>query len=358
MNQAEKMEQYIETMLKLIDVKAGERVWISAPAVAKDMLLEIQKKTLLRGAFADLQIYFEEAAFNYLCYSPLENLKIFSPAEKARIDSCDKHMKIWCKDDYVIDYDKIPPENLKTRNISSRNNTERLNEIPGVGAYYPTRHLAKNAGMEWEKYLEFFYDAVTVDLFALYDEFRWLEEIVSVGKEIHITGEGTDLYMDITGRKCSADDSYFWNVPDGELFTSPVETGTRGYISFENPLVYADSVTIKDLFLEFDGGKVVNFRASQGGKFFEEILNTDEGSRILGEIGIGINPKVDRITNNDLFDEKIIGTIHIALGNGFVESGSKNISAIHWDLVKDLRKNGKIFIDGKPVSDSGMWIKP
>jgi aminopeptidase len=181
--------------------------------------------------------------------------------------------------------------------------------------------------------------------------------MINQGNEIHITGSGTDLTMDISGRKCCADATYFWNLPDGELFTSPVETGTRGYISFEEPLIYRDSVTVKDLYLEFEDGKVSKFKASEGEKFFEDMLDTDEGARILGEIGIGINPMIDRITNNDVFDEKVIGTIHIAIGNGFEEAGSKNISGIHWDLIKNLRNNGKIFIDGRLVSDSGKWVK-
>jgi aminopeptidase len=356
-NIMKRLKKYAETMIKLIDIKKGERVWLQAPAESKELILEIQKQLLTIGAFVDLDVYIEEASFNNLYYSSAENLNVYPPSTKSLVDTCDKHITIWCKNDYVVDYSKIPAENLKASRAASRDNARRLDEVPGVGGYYPTPHLAKDAGMEWEEYLDFFFDAVTVDLFALYNEFRWLEEIINRGNKIRITGYKTDLTMDITGRKCCADETFYWNVPDGELFTSPVETETSGHIFFDEPLIYRDSVTVKDLYLEFENGKVSKFKASEGEKFFGDLLDTDEGAKIPGEIGIGINPKIDRMTKNDVFDEKIIGTIHLALGNGFVEAGSKNISGIHWDLIKNLRNNGKIYIDDRLVSDSGKWVK-
>ncbi len=227
----------------------------------------------------------------------------------------------------------------------------------GVGAEYPTPQRAKKSGMDYEEYLDFFYGAVNVDLKKLYNDFRWLENILKSGEKLTVKGKETCLSMGIGGRKWVSDESYFFNLPDGEIFTGPVENSVEGYITFQDRQIYRDSVPVDNLLLKFEEGRVVDFRATEGRKFFEETINTDKGSRFLGEIGIGINHKVDRITNFDLFDEKILGTIHIALGDGFIETGSSNKSAIHWDLIKDLREGGVVVVDDRVVFEKGSWIK-
>jgi aminopeptidase len=353
----ERLEKLVDAIIRVIDIKENERIWLSAEAETKELVLLINKKLLQIGALVDMDIHFHEAGFDYLYHSPLENLKVFSPVEKAKIDNCDKTVTLFSEGDYVFDFEKILPEKLKIRRETNAMHNSRMDTVPGVGTYFPTPKLAEKAKMKWEEYLDFFFNAVSVDLKALYNEYRWLENLISTGKSIRLKSSDTDLIMDITNRPCLADVSYYWNLPDGELFTSPVENGTNGYISFPYSLYFKDVMEIKDLYVEFKNGLVTNFKASKGEKFFKELLETDEGASRLGEIGIGINPEVDRITNNCLFDEKIIGTAHIALGNSFVEANGENESAIHWDLVKDLRKDGKIYVDDRLVFDSGKWIK-
>lgn len=350
-------EQYAKSILDTVDIKKDELVWVGAPVTAKELVLEIQKQIIARGAYADLDLHFEESVFNRLHDSTPEQLEKFPVSEKSRVDNCDKYITIWSLDEYVIDYSKIPPKNLETNRRVRTLNSRRLDIIPGVGAEYPTPQRAAKSGMTYEEYLNFFYGAVNVDLKKLYNDFRWLEEILKTGDKLTIIGKETHLTLRVGGRKWVSDESYFFNLPDGEIFTGPVENATEGYITFQYRQIYRDSVPVDNLRLKFEEGRVVDFQATAGRKFFEETLNTDKGSRILGEIGIGINHKVDRMTHFDLFDEKILGTIHIALGDGFVETGSQNKSAIHWDLIKDLRDGGVIKVDDRVLFEKGEWVR-
>lgn len=351
-----RLQQYVETILDLIEIKKGELVWVNGPVVAKEMLLELQKGIIDRGAFADMDVYFEESVFNRLQYSTEEQLSSFGPVDKARTDRCDKRVLVWSLDDYVVDYAKLSPEKLGVHRRTREANMRRLDGILSAGVEYPTPWRAKKSGMAWEEYLDFFYGAVNIDLRCLYEKYRWLEDKINRGREIRLIGPGTDLSMGIQGRSCVSDETFFWNLPDGELFTSPVEDSVEGIITFEHKQVYMDSVPVEDLILRFKEGKLVAFSASRGEEFFKNTVETDMGACRLGELGIGINPGVDRITNYDLFDEKIFGTVHIALGDGFAEAGGQNRSAVHWDLVKDLRVTGKILLDGETIFANGQWI--
>lgn len=351
------IQNYAKSILDTINIKKDELIWVSAPVTAKELILEIQNQIIARGAYADLDVYFEESSFNKLCNSTPEQLEKFPVSEKAMVDNCDKYIAIWSLDEYVIDYSKIPPKNLETSRRVRTLNSRRLDTIPGIGAEYPTPQRAEKSGMAYAEYLDFFYGAVNVDLKKLYNDFRWLEDILKTSEKLTITGKETHLSMGIRGRKWVSDESYFFNLPDGEIFTGPIENSVEGHITFKHRQVYRDSVPVDNLHLKFEEGKIIDFKATEGRKFFEETINTDKGSRFLGEIGIGINHKVDRVTHFDLFDEKILGTIHIALGDGFVETGSANKSAIHWDLIKDLRDGGVIMADERVVFEKGAWIK-
>ena len=146
------------------------------------------------------------------------------------------------------------------------------------------------------------------------------------------------------------------NIPGGEVFYSPVEDSAEGVIEFsEFPAVYAGR-EMSGIRLRFEGGRVVDASASSNEEFLLETLETDDGARRLGELGIGCNPGITRYMKNTLFDEKINGTVHVALGRGFPELGGGNVSAIHWDIVKDVRQDGKIELDAEVVQENGEWV--
>jgi len=172
--------------------------------------------------------------------------------------------------------------------------------------------------------------------------------------EVRIVGDGTDLRLGVAGRHAEVDDGRA-NMPGGEFFMSPLEDSAEGTILFGEYPVVERGAEIREARLTFEAGKVVDAAATSGEETLFSILDTDEGARRIGELGIGCNPGIQRYMKNTLFDEKIDGTVHLALGRGFADLGGTNESAIHWDIVKDLRSGGRLYADGELVQENGTW---
>jgi aminopeptidase len=172
--------------------------------------------------------------------------------------------------------------------------------------------------------------------------------------EVHIEAEGTDLTLEVGGRTFIAASGKA-NFPDGEFFTGPIEDRTRGVISFTYPAIYGGRA-VEGIRLEFDKGRVVDASASKNEAYLIETLDTDAGARVLGELGIGTNYGIDRFSGEILLDEKIGGTIHLALGQSYPETGGVNTSAIHWDMVCDLRRGGRVTVDGDLLQEDGKLL--
>ena len=169
-------------------------------------------------------------------------------------------------------------------------------------------------------------------------------------------GQDTDFRFSCEGRKWINCDGKV-NFPDGEVFTGPVEDSVEGTIRLTYPGIYMGQ-EVEDIFLRFEKGVVVEARARQGEELLTQILYTDSGARRVGEIAIGTNPHIQRFTKNMLFDEKMGGTVHLAIGNSIPESGGVNQSAIHWDMLKDMRTGGRIEADGRLIYEDGTFIGP
>jgi aminopeptidase len=181
-----------------------------------------------------------------------------------------------------------------------------------------------------------------------------IKERFDRASEVRIVAEGTDITLGVEGREGLIDDGHL-NMPGGEVYFGPVEDATEGEITYaEFPANYLGR-EVTGARLVFSGGRVVEASAESGEDFLIATLDTDEGARVLGELGIGCNPGIDRYMKNTLFDEKIAGTVHLALGNSYTNSGGTNSSAVHWDMVKDLRSGGQIFLDGELVQEDGQW---
>ncbi len=231
----------------------------------------------------------------------------------------------------------------------------RVDHTRWVLSQYPTEALAMDAGMSLNDYADFLFAAVNeVNWAAKKKEQQKLIEVVDSTKRVHIVGLETDLSLSIEGRKAE-ESSGEYNMPDGEVFTSVVEDSTEGQIYFSFPAIYY-GIAVNDVRLEFKRGKVVKATASSNEDHLNKILDTDEGARIIGELGIGNNFSISQFSSNILCDEKIGGTVHLALGNGYSETLSKNESAIHWDMVKDLRTEGELYFDEKLVQKNGEWM--
>ena len=184
---------------------------------------------------------------------------------------------------------------------------------------------------------------------------KYLDKIAKIfekGKEVYLIGEGVDLKISIKGKNAVADKGEE-NMPGGEIYMAPVRESLNGWIKFDYPAIESGK-EVTDIFLKFENGKVVESSASKNEDFLKEMLATDKNSSYVGELGIGCNPKINKFTKELLFDEKIGGTIHLALGMAYKDNGGGNDSAIHWDIVKDMKK-AKIILDGKIVQENGKW---
>jgi aminopeptidase len=230
------------------------------------------------------------------------------------------------------------------------------------GTLFPTQAHAQDAEMSLAQYEDFVYGACHVDGDAdptvhweavsaqLAARARELDGV----RELRILGPDTDLRVIVEGRPWIPSDGRH-NMPDGEVFTSPVETGTEGEIYFAFPSIFQGH-EVEDVRLRFEGGRVVRAEASTGQDYLRTLIETDEGAAVLGEVAFGLNYEIDRFTRDILFDEKIGGTMHVALGGGFEEAGTQNTSDLHWDLICDLRADGEVYADGELVWRAGNFL--
>jgi aminopeptidase len=209
--------------------------------------------------------------------------------------------------------------------------------------------------MSLAQFEDFLFGACLLDWKVEHERMSHYSKHFDEAEQVRIVADGTDLTLSLAGRSGIVDAGGA-NMPGGEFFFSPLEDSANGTIAFtEFPAVYAGR-EVNGIRLRFEGGKAVDASAESNEDFLIEMLDSDDGSRLLGELGIGCNPRITRHMKNTLFDEKIDGTIHLALGNGLPDAGGTNVSQIHWDIVKDLRQGGRLELDGKPVQESGKWL--
>ncbi|MCX6003295.1 MAG: aminopeptidase [Chloroflexi bacterium] len=234
-------------------------------------------------------------------------------------------------------------------------------ELRWVLAPYPTNACAQDAEMSLMEYEDFVYGACLPDIndpIGYWKRFAaWQQKIVDwlKGKQkVHVIGKDTDLRMSIAGRKFENCDGRM-NMPDGEVFTGPVEDSMEGHAYFSYPAIYHGR-EVTGVQLWFEKGQVVEAKAEKNQEYLLKTIATDEGAKRVGEFAIGTNEGIKRFTREILFDEKIGGSFHMALGSGYPETGSKNESAIHWDMVCDLRDGGEIWVDDTLVYKNGEFI--
>jgi aminopeptidase len=226
---------------------------------------------------------------------------------------------------------------------------------------FPTEAYAAEAGMSLAQYEDFFYAACLADdpepvtaWQRQSDQVRRLADWMDGKREVRIQAPGTDLTVGVEGRTwipCTGEH----NMPDGEFFTGPVEDSVNGEVAFSFPAGYGGR-EVEGVRFRFEDGKVVDASANRGEDFLIEMLDTDEGARRLGEIGIGTNFGIDRPVGAILFDEKIGGTVHLAVGRSYPETGGTNESAVHWDMICDLRRGGTLYADGEPIQRDGRFL--
>jgi aminopeptidase len=340
---------------RCLDVQPGWQVLVRSSPEARPLIDEVVAAIARRGAYALPRLSFARVS-PWLAEAPEELVGKLPEIAAYELDHADTFVVIDAPEN-TRDGSDVSVERLMLRQQASRPHVEPYfaGEKPWVGCQFPTPALAQDAGMGIKAYEDFLYGAVLVDWEALGERMRQIGAHFDAAGEVHVTGDGTDLTFSLEGRQGKVD-AVGANMPGGEVFYSPVEDSANGTITFsEYPACYGGRA-IENVRLSFEGGRVVDAGAATDEDFLLKTLDTDDGARVLGEFGIGCNPGIQRHTQNTLFDEKIEGTIHLALGNGFPFIGGTNVSAVHWDMVKNLRGDGSIELDGKVVQRDGSWL--
>jgi aminopeptidase len=228
-----------------------------------------------------------------------------------------------------------------------------VNHVRWVTCNYPSHALAHDADMPLVAYADFLFGACLIDWKQTEAAMQAVKAAFDAGTTVRIVGPDTDLTFSIAGRLgtvCAGEK----NMPDGEVFYAPVEDSAEGFITYDFPAIYQGH-EVEGVRLEFRQGQVVQASARKGEAFLLKLLDTDPGARRLGEFGIGCNFGIQRFSRDILFDEKIGGTVHLALGRSYDESGGVNDSAIHWDMIKDLRRAARLELDGRIVQENGSF---
>jgi aminopeptidase len=354
-----RIDEYAALLLdRCLAVQPGWQVVVKSRPAARPLIQALARELGRRGAYALLRVNFGQYDVDpeWLKAAPLELAESQAPAERNAYETIDAWINVTAPEDPNEGSDIPNERDVAYMTMIRPFLTRRLSfEMPWVGCHYPTEALADEAGMTLEEYTNFLFGACLLDWDAESERMRRYKERFDGAREVRIVGAGTDLQLSLEGREGMVDEGRF-NMPGGEFFFSPVEDATEGVIEFsEFPAVRAgrhcDGVR-----LVFEGGRVVDANARTNEDYLFSQLDADAGARVLGELGVGCNPGIQRHTKDVLFDEKIDGTIHLAIGAGFPFLGGTNTSAVHWDMVKDLRNGGRISIDGELVQEDGTWL--
>ena len=349
-----RVNTFAQNIVKLLDIVEDDVVLILCNEHAYPLLLELQKEILNRLAFPNFRINFEQLRYNFYKYGKSKHFQHFPEGFAKDIELATKVISIESSMT-PRQISRISQSNINAWKKVAIKHYQKLDFIPGVVTVFPNPYYANQACMSLEEYEKVFYKAVSVNLEKLYDEYTPIEQMLSSGNKIQIKTSNTDLTFKL-GERNFAMRSLLMNLPDGEIYCSPIENSVNGYVYFDNPQFYSGKI-FRNLSLEFKDGKIVNFDSDTEKEELEKILKTDSGSDKLGEFGIGINPALTELTNDILFDEKVVGTIHLALGNSHREVAGTNRSVIHFDMIKDMRGEGIILLDERVIYREGNFVK-
>lgn len=336
-------------------VKPGEKVIISGGSESIPFLVELYKEIILQKAHPIVKVGLPDVTDFFYKYATKEQINRFPDEWMDTVKKAQKYIgidtELNTKQLTNCDSKKIIERGKVTHQISNYICDEK-EKIRRCTTAYPVIALAQEAEMSLTDYENFVYSACLQDWKKLGKEIENIRRVFEKGKKVHLKGEGVDLKFSIAGKNCVADKGEE-NMPGGEVFMAPIRESLNGWVKFDYPAIRSGK-EVSDIFLRFENGKVVESNASKNEDFLKQMLNTDENSKYVGEFGIGCNPKINKFTKNLLFDEKIGGTIHLALGSAYKENGGGNDSAIHWDIVKDMKK-ARIILDGKVIQENGKW---
>jgi aminopeptidase len=351
-----------------LEIKKGDKVVISLSSFdGKELIQECYKQALQKGAIVYLDVFGTNfqlgradalGLYNiFINNASTEHLQTKPEIMDYIIDWGDKFLRIGSVQNTNFLTNLDPKKQATWHDTYYQSVFKKMIRKDWVLTQYPTIGVAQNANMSLEEFEDYYYQASIVDYQQMDEEILPLQDIMDQAKQVHIYGDNVDLKLGIEGRLAAGIGSGKHNVPDGECFIGPEEDKTEGYIKFDLPQNNKGR-DVMGIYLEFSQGRVVKYSAEQGQEYLDSIFENNN-NRILGELGIGTNKFISKYIKNILYDEKIYGTIHIALGSSYENErgGGKNKATIHWDLIKDLRHQGSfIKMDNKVIMQDGKFV--
>jgi aminopeptidase len=351
-----------------VSVRPGDKVAIQGETAAEPLLKEIYAKVLQAGGHPFLLISPEGISDIFFKHASDEQIKHVPPPTRLIMETYDVRISIGAETN-TRELTNVDPAKMVMRSQSRTDIMKTYlqraarGELRWTYCLYPTNAYAQDAEMSLGEYEDFVYNACLGDIndpIGYWQQFSaWQQKIADWfkgKKEVHITAPETDLRLSVEGRtfiNCNGHE----NMPDGEVFTSPVEDSINGHVLFSYPSI-ENGREVSGIRLWFENGRVVKATAEKNEKFLLETLDTDEGARRVGEFAFGTSRGITRFTRQILFDEKINGSFHMALGAAYPETGGQNESAIHWDMICDMRQGGEVTVDGQLIYRNGNFIIP
>ena len=360
-------EKYAKVLVNYsTKVKKGDKVIIRAEAQAQPLVKAVYEEVLKQGAYPILRISLDELNNSYFKFASDEHLDYVDEFVKFEYEHADALIAISAPYNTKA-LSNVPSEKQARRSKATRPlstlmlSRSEKGELNWVICNFPTNSRAQEGKMSYEEYSQFLLDTCFLNEPDPVEKWQEMEkfqariaEILTTKSKIRYVGENTDITFSTKGRKwisCSGKN----NFPDGEIFTSPVEDSANGTVYFDFPAIYRGN-EVNNITITVKDGKVVEAHAQKNEEFLQKMLNLDEGASFIGEIAIGTNPKVTKITGDILLDEKIGGSIHIAFGASYPETGGKNESGLHWDMIKNMKNGGKIYADDELIYEDGKFL--
>lgn len=349
-------------------IKSGDRVAIRSSYTAVELIKELYCQILQRGAHPHLIMDLPDQEELFLTNAQAENLDYLSPFLKAAYQDFDVLLKLPAEENarYMtgVDSDRLKRyQKTLAPLLEAQLKRGATGELRWMSTIFPTHAHAVDADMGYQAFKDFFFkashaDPDTPDPVAYWEgiekEQQRYVEAMNGHDLVELHGPNVDLRLSIKGRRfenaCGQS-----NLPDGEIFTGPVEDSVNGWVRFTYPAVNM-GIMVEGVELTFENGKIVKATAEKNEHFLHMMLNSDPGASYLGEFAIGLNYGIDRFSKNILLDEKIGGSFHVAMGAGYPETGSKNESMIHWDMICDLRQDSEMLVDHERIYQNGRFI--
>ena len=340
-------------------IQAGEKVLVEMRGEARELLRLVVKEVYAAGGYPFVQITDPQAVREIMLGASEQQLEVLADIETYRMKQMDAYIGIRA-DLNINEYADVPADKMKlySSKVTRPVNDIRVPQTKWVVLRYPNPSMAQLAGTSTEAFEDFYFKVCNLDYSKMSKAMDALEDLMNKTDKVEIKGNGTDLSFSIKGIpaiKCAGQ----YNIPDGEVFTAPVKNSVNGVISYNTPSPY-NGYTFENVRLVFKDGKITEATANDTNRI-NEVFNSDEGARYVGEFAIGVNPYIQQPMKDILFDEKIDGSFHFTPGQCYDEAPNGNKSSIHWDLVCIQRPDyggGEIWFDGKLIRKDGRFVLP